>query len=224
MRGDPAALDRLFAPCIPRLQKTAARFLRNAQDAEDALQDGLLAAFRHLDQFQGRARFTTWMHTIVANAAKAKLRKQRSWPFIFSLDEPGPEHGEIRLADMLADPQTNLDDEYAQVEEFRLLATILDELPSALRVVVLLCDIEGLKLKEAAAQLGITISAVKTRHSRANRLLVKMARKAGAHPRSNDDSEKPVGRLRHPARRVVGSGEPYESSGSRQGRSKSRIL
>ena len=144
----------------------------------------------------------------MANAAKSKLRRQRSRPFIFSLDELGPEHEEIRLADMLADPRTNLDEEYARVEEIRILATILDELPSALRVVVLLCDIEGLKVKEAAAQLGMTISAVKTRHFRANRLLMKMAKKAGAHPKSNNDSEKPVRQLRHPPRRGVGSANP----------------
>jgi RNA polymerase sigma-70 factor (ECF subfamily) len=208
---------------MPQLQKTAARLLRNAEDAEDALQDGLLSAFRHLDQFQGRARFTTWMHTIVANAAKSKLRRQRSGPFIFSLDEPGPEREEVRLADMLADPQTNLDDEFGRVEEFRILATILEELPSALRVVVLLCDIEGLKVREAAAQLGMTISAVKTRHFRANRLLLKMVKKACMHQRPGNDFENPFRRLRHPARRAVLGGARQEGSGARQARSTSRI-
>lgn len=212
VRGDAAALDRLFGPCMPQLQKTAARLLGNTEDAEDALQDGLLSAFRHLDQFQGRARFTTWMHTIVANAAKSKLRRQRSQPFILSLDEPEPEHEQIRLADTLADPQTNLDDGYAQREEFRILATILDELPSVLRVVVLLCDIQGFRLKEAAAQLGVTISAVKSRHFRASRLLLKMAGKAGVHSRPNNHTGKTVRRPRRLAHAGLGSGEPYEDS------------
>jgi RNA polymerase sigma-70 factor (ECF subfamily) len=191
-------MDRLFAPCIPQLQKIASRLLRNAEDAEDAMQDGLLSAFRHLDQFQGRARFTTWMHTIVANAAKSKLRRQRTRPFIFSLDEPGPERGEINLADMLVDPIASADREYVQLEEFGILATMIDELPSALRVVVLLCDLEGLPLKEAAARLGTTIAAVKTRHHRANRLLLRMAKKATARPRLIRYTGKIVRRLGRP--------------------------
>ncbi len=224
VRGDAAALDRLFAPCMPQLQKIAARLLDNTADAEDALQDGLLSAFRHLDQFQGRARFTTWMHTIVANAAKSKLRRQRSRPFIFSLDEPGPEHEEVRLVDMLADPQTSLDDEYSQREEFHILATLLDELPSTLRVVVLLCDIEELTLREAAAQLGMTISAVKTRHRRANCLLRKKAGKAGVNPRSSNDSEISVRRLRHPARRGVRAANLTNVEDQDKGPSKTRLL
>jgi len=175
--GDPEALNRLFAPCMTRLKRTAARLLRNPQDSEDAVQDGMLSAFRHLDQFQGRSQFTTWMHTIVANAAKTKLRNQQNRVFFLSLDDALPEH-DYPLADMLPDTHATPDEDYARNERSQLLAEILDELPPKLRVIVVLCDIEGLRLKEAAARLGITASAVKTRRFRANRLLLKMARRS----------------------------------------------
>lgn len=223
MTGDAAALDRLFAPCMPRLQKTAAKLLRNAEDAEDALQDGLLAAFRHLDQFEGRSRFTTWMHTIVVNAARSKLRQQRSRPLFFSLDQSSSDQDCVPLAETLADPQASLDDRYAEIERSRILIAILDELPTKLRPIVLLCDIEGLRLKEAAARLGLTVSAVKTRHFRASRLLLHMAKGTGAHRQENNDIGKTVRPSRR-TRRDVGSCEPYESSESRQGRSKTKIL
>jgi RNA polymerase sigma-70 factor, ECF subfamily len=174
----PIALDRAFASCMPRLQRTAARLLGNVQDAEDALQDGLLSAFRHLNQFQGRAQFATWIHTIVVNAAKSKLRKRRSRPLISSLDEPLPEHDGLRLVDTLADPRCNLDEEYAWVERSRILAGIIQELPPVSRAVVRLRDIEGLQVKEAAARLGVSVSALKTRHLRANRLILKMVKEA----------------------------------------------
>jgi RNA polymerase sigma-70 factor (ECF subfamily) len=178
IKGDTVALDRLFALCIPRLRRTAARLLCNVQDAEDALQDGLLSAFRHLNQFRGRAQFATWMHTIVVNAAKSKLRKLRSQPLISSLDEPVPEHDDLRLVDTLADPRCNLDEEYAWVERSQILSGIMQELPPASRAVIRLCDIEGLQMKEAAVRLRVSVSALKTRHLRANRLILKIVKEA----------------------------------------------
>ena len=173
---DAAAIDRLFGPCIPRLRKAAARLLRNPHDAEDALQDGLLSAFRHLDQFQGRAQLMTWMHSIVTNAAKSKLRREQSRPFLYSLDEPCSTRDNMSLADTIIDPRGNLDDQYTRIEQGQILAAILKELPAKLRAILVLCDIEGYRLQEAAAKLGLSESAVNTGHFRANRLLQKRAR------------------------------------------------
>lgn len=182
-KSDAAAIGELFAPCIPRLRKVAARLLRNPHDAEDALQDGLLSAFRHLDQFQGRAQFMTWMHSIVANAARSKLRRERSWPAICSLDEPLSMREGASFADALADPRGNLDDQYTHVERCEILAAVLQELPTKLRATIVLCDIKGLGVKEAAAKLGLSESAVKTRRFRANRLLQKRVKEAKSRVR-----------------------------------------
>ena len=71
IQGDRAAADQAFAACIARFERVLARFVYNVEDREDALQDGLLNAYRHLSQFQGKSQFTTWIHTIVVNAALA---------------------------------------------------------------------------------------------------------------------------------------------------------
>jgi RNA polymerase sigma factor (sigma-70 family) len=176
--GDTAALHELFAPCMPQLQRTATRLLSNPQDSEDALQDGLLSALRYLNKFQGRAQFSTWMHTIVVNAAKSILRKQRRRPLIFSLDEPHPEHEELRLSDMLADSQPGVEDRYAKLERSHFLARILQQLPPMHRSIIWLCDVQELSMQEAAHRLGLTVSAAKTRHLRANRFLLNGVKQA----------------------------------------------
>lgn len=160
------------------------RILCDEQDSEDALQEGLLSAFRHLNQFEGRAQFTTWMHAIVVNAAKSMLRTRRSRPFVSSLDEPLPGHEDIRIADAVADPCFGVDDEYERREKLKILAETIEELPLAWRVVVQMCDFEGLQLKEVASRLGLSLSAVKTRHFRANRRILKVVKSTQArHPR-----------------------------------------
>src|SRR5437870_3319119 len=66
--GDHAALERVFSQYRDRLYQTALRLCGNPEDAEDALQDGLLSAFRHLRHFQGRSQFSTWLTRVVINA------------------------------------------------------------------------------------------------------------------------------------------------------------
>ncbi len=178
VRGDTTTLNELFAPCMARLQRAAGRLLSNPQDSEDALQDGLLSAVRHLDKFQGRAQFSTWMHTIVVNAAKSILRKQRRRPLIFSLDEPQPEHEELRLSNMLVDPKIGVDEHYGEIERSHVLARVLRKLPPTHRSIISLCDVEGLSMQEAARWLGLTVSAAKTRHFRANRFILNVAKEA----------------------------------------------
>lgn len=177
VEGDPAALDQLFASCMPQLLGTAKRMLCNSEDSEDALQDGLLSAFRHLNSFRGGAQFSTWMHVIVMNAARSILRKRRSQPFVLSLDEPLPGKEDLRLSDTLSDPRAGLEEKYARTENSRLLEETLDKLPPQHRIIIYLFDLKGLSLQEAAQQLGMSISATKSLHRRANRSLRKLLRR-----------------------------------------------
>lgn len=176
IKGDAAALNQLFAPCLPQLRRTAACLLNNPYDCEDALQNGLLSALRHFSKFEGRAKFSTWMQAIVINAAKSILRKQRRQPITFSLDEPHPEHEYLHLSDTLPDPRAGLEEEYRQLERSRILDRILQEIPPSFRSVVWLCDVQGLPMKEAAECLGLSVPAIKTRHLRAKRLILKLAK------------------------------------------------
>src|SRR5579862_4511909 len=104
MGGDRKAVDLLFASHIPQLRRTAAWMLPNPADSEDALQDGLLLAYRHLNQFQGRAKFSTWLHKIVVNAALVKMRREKSKPTT-SIDHEATNEHDLGVVDFVVDPR-----------------------------------------------------------------------------------------------------------------------
>src|SRR6202790_1225067 len=86
LKGDARALDTLFARNTRTLYQTALRVLGNPEDAEEALQEGLLSAYRNLPRFERRSQFSTWLTRIVINAALMRRRSKRSRPAV-SLDE-----------------------------------------------------------------------------------------------------------------------------------------
>ena len=178
IKGDTLALEQLFEPCLPQLRRTAGRILNNPDDSEDALQDGLVSALRHLGKFEGRAKFSTWMQTIVANAAKSILRKRRRGPMTLSFDEPHPEYEYLCLADLLPDPSARTEEQYDRLERSRILDVLLQGISPAFQSIIWLCDVKGLSLKEAAGRLGLSVIAAKTRHFRAKKLILNAAKEA----------------------------------------------
>jgi len=86
LKGDARALDVLFARNTRALYQTALRVLGNPEDAEEALQEGLLSAYRNLPRFERRSQFSTWLTRIVINAALMRRRSKRSRPAV-SLDD-----------------------------------------------------------------------------------------------------------------------------------------
>jgi RNA polymerase sigma factor (sigma-70 family) len=171
-------LDELFGKCIPRLFRAADCILHNPHDSEDALQDGFLSALRHLDQFKGNSRFSTWMFSIIRNSALAKLRKRRAHPVI-SLDDHSPEdETEQSSSGIPADHGLDPERACARGEISFLLARTLKGLPANYRAIIRLCDIEGYSGREAAKLLGITVSALKAQHHRAR---VAIRESMGAH-------------------------------------------
>ena len=80
-------LSDVFSRYLPLLYRTAYRYLGNPADAEDAVQDALLSAYKHMDQFRGQAQISTWLVAIVNNCARMQLRK-RPRQIHVSLDEP----------------------------------------------------------------------------------------------------------------------------------------
>src|ERR1700676_1154827 len=103
-------MQDVLARYLPRFYRSAYRQLGNAADAEDAVQDALLAAFKHLDQFKGQAKLSTWLSAIVTNCAQMQLRKRPRQPHV-SLDEPFGEDQEYRLSDRLAASGLSPEDE-----------------------------------------------------------------------------------------------------------------
>jgi RNA polymerase sigma-70 factor (ECF subfamily) len=164
-RGE--SLNELFESSMPRLFRVADCILHNHHDSEDALQDGLLSALRHLDQFRGHSQFSTWLFSIIRNSALAKLRKQRAHPSVSIDDQDSEEDTEFGASELAADPRPDPERSCAQAELSYRFARTLEGLPPSYRAIIRLCDFEGFSGKEAAQRLGLTVSALKAQHHRA---------------------------------------------------------
>src|SRR5712691_604726 len=181
--GDPDALETLFARNNTALYQTALRLLGNPEDAQDALQDGLLAAYRNLRRFEGRSQFSTWLTRIVINAALMRRRSQRARPAV-SLDEP-PREDELPLAERFADAGPDPEQAYRGKELTELLEEDLAGLSPLLRSAYLLREVEGLSTGEAARELGVTQNTLKARLWRARQQL---ASRLGRRLRRDDSA------------------------------------
>lgn len=143
----------------------ALRLTRNAADAEDALQDTFLNAYRALGRFGGRARVSTWLYRIAANA---------------SYDVISRRHGRDQALDDGAYEPAAPGDSFAQSSQRQALKRALATLPDEFREAVVLCDIAGLGAGEAAELLGVPDGTVKSRVFRARALLAVALREPDA--------------------------------------------
>jgi len=169
LNGDARALDALFARNTRALYQTAFRVLGNPEDAEEALQEGLLSAYRNLPKFERRSQFSTWLTRIVINAALMRRRSKRSRPAV-SLDDVAVE-GELPLAERFADDGPNPEQLYAGTELGDRMKKKLGEISPLLRTAFWLREIEGLSAEEAAQVLGVSRNTLKARLWRARQEL-----------------------------------------------------
>ncbi|HEY6290594.1 MAG TPA: sigma-70 family RNA polymerase sigma factor [Terriglobia bacterium] len=181
LEGDPDALDALFSRYARPLYQTALRVLGNPEDAEDALQDGLLSAVRNLTRFEGRSQFSTWLTRIVINAALMRLRSQRVRRTV-SIEQEDPEQGDLTLGSRIPDARPGPEESYARKERFEILERGLETLPPALQSAVWLRDVEGLSTTEAARTLGLSEGTLKSQLHRARgRLSLLIRQGRGLH-------------------------------------------
>jgi RNA polymerase sigma-70 factor (ECF subfamily) len=167
MRGEDENLNEMIGDCMPRLFRAADCILRNRHDSEDALQDGLLSALLHMDQFKGNSKFSTWLHSIVRNSALAKSRRERAHPTVPLEGHYCEKEDEFDAAETLADPRPDPERASTQAELSCLFAQSLKYLPPQYSAIIRLCDFEGFSGKEAAKRLGLSVSALKAQHHRA---------------------------------------------------------
>jgi RNA polymerase sigma-70 factor (ECF subfamily) len=165
--GDAHCQTNLFAPYTGRLYRTAFSVLRNKEDAQDAVQDGLCKAFASLGSFQGRSTFSTWLTSIVKNAALMALRRKKSRPEA-SLDELLEAQSET-LTHTTADAQPDPEQTCAAGEIRALVEEGLRELSPALQIALRLRITKANSTAELARALGISAPAFKSRISRARR-------------------------------------------------------
>jgi RNA polymerase sigma-70 factor (ECF subfamily) len=168
-RGDAQAIETLFRRYHRPLFQTALRVLGNAEDAEDALQDGLLSAYRNMKRFEGRSQFSTWLTRIVINAALMKRRSAKARPAI-SLDDTQHED-EIPPSERFADGGPNPEQVYAGTEIREMIDENLEELSPLLRSAFVLREVQGYSTGEAAKKLGVTENTLKARLWRARHQL-----------------------------------------------------
>lgn len=170
-RGDADAYERLVRAHGGALLAVARRFLRDEDDARDALQDAMIAAFKAMPFFREDARLSTWLHRITVNACLMKLRAARRRPtariedLLPRFDDSGHRVEAEAERDRLVEEEID-----APLVRARVRACI-DKLPDSYRVVLLCRDIEEMDTAETAKALGISVENVKTRLHRARQAL-----------------------------------------------------
>jgi RNA polymerase sigma-70 factor (ECF subfamily) len=167
----------VFSRYLPLLHRTAYRYLANAADAEDAVQDALLSAYKHLDQFKGQAQMSTWLVAIVSNCARIQLRR-RSRQIHVSLNEQFENEQEYTLSERLADLGPTPEEEYRKTELHERLMQSSEELSPALRRAFQLRDLDDLTTSEAAQTLGVADGTMKSQVTRARGKLTRLMRRA----------------------------------------------
>jgi len=161
--GDPNAFAVLVRRHQDRMWAIALRIMRNPEDAADALQDAYIAAFRRAGSYRGDAQVTSWLHRVVVNACLDRLRAMR-----VRETEPLPENLDrwSRLGStMTKDP--------VEIKEQRnLVIAALGTLNADQRAALVLVDMEGYSVEEAAEILGCPPGTVKSRCARGRALLL----------------------------------------------------
>ena len=164
--GDGAAFELLMRRHNRRLYRIAVSVLRDAADAEDALQESYLAAYRAIGSFRAEASLATWLSRLVLNHCLARRRKEQRRDGIFAIVPESPE------SEAAFDPDSETPDRALVRTELReLLERKVSELPEAFRTVFVMRCVEELSVEETAHLLDIPEATVRTRQFRARSLL-----------------------------------------------------
>lgn len=157
--GEAALFEMIMRRYNQRLFRTLRALVPNDSEAEDVLQEAYVHAYHHLAQFEGRAKFSTWLTRIAIHEALARQKRRRRFT---SLDD-------LEQQPAMADPTP---EETATSTELRgVLQRAIDRMPESLRVVFIMREVDGLDTEETAECLGLSASNVKVRLHRARALL-----------------------------------------------------
>ncbi|WP_188307209.1 RNA polymerase sigma factor SigM [Streptomyces sp. CBMA123] len=215
--GDQEAFGLLVNRHRDRLWAVALRTLGDREEAADALQDALVSAFRAAPGFQGRSAVTTWLHRIVVNACLDRARRsatRRTTP----LDE------DPQRLDRLVGTAEPADSPVVRAEVHRELTAALAELPPEQRAALVLVDMQGYPVAEAAELLGVPVGTVKSRCARGRARLLPLVRHLretdgeapGGAPGGNRGGERGGRKVSRetPARGASGRAAPGPSGGT----------
>jgi RNA polymerase sigma-70 factor (ECF subfamily) len=165
MEQSRETLGQLFSRYRVRLYNTALSLSGNHADAEDILQDGLLAAFRNFRSFEGRSQLSTWLTRIIINAALMRARNKRARPMV-SIDQPVQQNDQP-LVCAVRDPGPNPEEMYLRQEQLQALERALQTMPKVYRLALTLHHVQGLTIREAAELMGLPVGTLKSQLHRA---------------------------------------------------------
>jgi len=160
---------------LPSFYRCAFRLLGNAADAEDAVQEALLAAYKHINQFRGQSQISTWLTTIVRNCALMQLRK-RPRRIHLSLDDQFGKEQPRSLSEALADERPGPEEELRKSELMARLRECTGLLSPTLRRTFQLRVVDGLSIFETARILGVPHGTVKAQLARARKTIARHLR------------------------------------------------
>lgn len=169
-QGDQAAFEALMRRHNQRLFRVARAILRDDSEAEDALQDAYLDAYRHAASFRGEAQVSTWLSRIVVNRALMRVRSRKADPVLVPFAADAIDDAHDREAPMI-DPAEPPYEHLLRAEIRRALERRIDELPVTFRAVFVMRDVEDMTSQEVADILSLPVATVRTRLFRARALL-----------------------------------------------------
>ncbi len=158
--GDDAALQDLLSAVEPRVKRIVSRMLLHPQDAEEAAQDALLAVARNIAKFEGRSRFTTWLHAIASNSARSTYRSLKRRAGELSAEE----------LPLSVDPRTTSVIAGSRLDLLEALETLGRDRPELVEPLVLR-DVNELDYNEIARLLDVPLGTVKSRIHHARTLV-----------------------------------------------------
>jgi RNA polymerase sigma-70 factor (ECF subfamily) len=168
LAGDTAMFEILMRRYNQRLYRTARAILRNDGEAEDVMQDAYVRAYQHLDQFAGRAKFSTWLTRIAVHEALARQRRARRYEELAPATE---QQGDPM--DQFASSAPTPEQQAGHSELRTLLEQAVEKLPDTYRAAFILRDVEQMSAAEAAEVLDISENNMKIRLHRARAMLRK---------------------------------------------------
>src|SRR5467141_650270 len=168
--GDELGFESLAKRHQRRIFALAFRYTRVREDAEDIVQETFQKAFVHLQKFEGKSSFSTWLTRIAINEALMSLRRRRALHEV-PADESSGDHGPD-LADASPDPEAT----YLQKEEARIVSAAIRHLRPGMRRAVELRELRDLSTQETAGLMGLSVAAIKGRVFHARKELGKALR------------------------------------------------
>ncbi|GAA2806282.1 RNA polymerase sigma factor SigM [Kitasatospora sp. CM 4170] len=205
--GDRDAFGLLVNRHRDRLWAVALRTLGDREEAADALQDALVSAFRSAHTFQGRSAVTTWLHRIVVNACLDRARRTAT-------RRTNPLDDDPQRLDALVGSAEPADSPVVRAEVHRELAAALAELPAEQRAALVLVDMQGYPVAEAAEVLGVPVGTVKSRCARGRARLLPLVRHLREDGVRTDGAAPAAGAVSRETERGAGGTAPAPRGGT----------